>query len=399
MKALIVGGGIAGLAAAIALHQGGHTPIVLERGEKPAQDEGSWLQVASNGIRALHNLGLGAAVSAGGFPTPLLQTFDFTGRLTATLPLGSQEEQLATRSIQRAFLYRILRAETLRRGITIQPGTRVLSVTDEGDKASVLTGSLQHFAADIVIGADGIGSAVRRSFTARNVDANRYTAAKKLPNLINLGGTYTSSKLSDTDGGATGTLQFHFGRDCFVGSVRVDASTIWWFANPRTGAVAGGMRAAAGMRSTDWQAALPSLLGSDALPVSDLLAGSGPLDVSHSRPPRPTLWGRGRVVLIGDAAHAIPPTAGQGASLALEDAVVLGQLARRSTPVAMLAASMKEQRGRRVANIARQGALLDRSKTLGAIGAMVRDGIVLPSAAKRALRNPIAEMYRFNPTD
>ncbi|WNY34223.1 hypothetical protein Q9Q99_01460 [Curtobacterium flaccumfaciens] len=95
--------------------------------------------MASNGVGALRALGLGAAVAKIGVPTPRLQTFDPKGRLTAELPLGLQQEEGATRSLQRADLHRLLRTDTEQRGITIIQGARVLSAVDEGDRASVLT--------------------------------------------------------------------------------------------------------------------------------------------------------------------------------------------------------------------------------------------------------------------
>ena len=126
------------------------------------------------------------------------------------------------------------------------------------------------------------------------------------------------------------------------------------------------------------------------------------MDVWASRTtPRPVRWGCGRVVLVGDAAHAIPPTAGQGASLALEDAVILGSLVASGVPATTLAVHMHERRGQRVRAITRQGELLDTSKTLGRVGSIVRDRFVLPGAAFTARRDrggPAAWMYRFDPS-
>ncbi|WIE83707.1 NAD(P)/FAD-dependent oxidoreductase [Curtobacterium sp. MCPF17_021] len=401
MKALIVGGGIAGLAAAIALHRAGHGSIVLERNAGSADDAGSWLQVASNGVGALHALGLGSAVPTLGVRSSWLQTFDSRGRRTAELPLGPQDEATATRSVKRADLYRLLRTDAERRGVTIITGTRVLSAADEGCQASVLTERHGRFTADIVIGADGIGSAVRRTLGSHGPDASRVTKKDVLAPVVSIGGTYTGSGLPETETGVTGALQFRFGRDCFLGTVRVDTSTVLWFANPRLRAVDGGERAAVSLSGPEWAVVLPRLVGRDALPVSALLAGSGDVDAWTSRTtPRPVLWGQGRIVLIGDAAHAIPPTAGQGASLALEDAVVLGSLAAGGVSATNLAVHLRDRRDRRVAAITRQGVRLDESKTLGPVGSLLRDRIILPGAAFKARMDHADAggwMYRFTP--
>ncbi|MCU0114656.1 FAD-dependent oxidoreductase [Curtobacterium poinsettiae] len=402
MHAIVVGGGVAGLATAIALHRAGHVPIVLERSTGAADDAGSWLQVASNGVGALRALGLGAAVSKIGVPTPRLQTFDPKGRLTAELPLGLQQEEGATRSLQRADLHRLLRTDTEQRGITIIQGARVLSAVDEGDRASVLTETLERFTADIVVGADGIGSAVRRTFGSHGPEHGGATPTDVLAPVVNVGGSSSGTGLTESETGPAGTLQFRFGRDCFVCTLRVDASTVMWFANPRLSAVDGGASAAVGMTGAEWVAMLPRLVGRDVLPTPALLAGSADVDVWASRTtPRPVRWGCGRVVLVGDAAHAIPPTAGQGASLALEDAVILGSLVASGVPATTLAVHMHERRGQRVRAITRQGELLDTSKTLGRVGSIVRDRFVLPGAAFTARRDrggPAAWMYRFDPS-
>lgn len=402
MQAVIVGGGIAGFATAVALHRAGADPTVLERTAGFADDVGSWLQVASNGVAALRELGLGAAVSAIGVPTPRLQTFDPRGRLTADLPLGLQDDGATTRSLDRADLYRLLRTEVQRRGITIVTGARVLSAVDEGNRASVLTETSERFTADVVIGADGVGSAVRRTFGGHGPGPDAATSREVLAPVVSIGGTYSGSGLTDAEAGTTGTLQFRFGRDCFVSTMRVDASTVMWFANPRLSTVAGGVDVAVGMSGPEWVAELPRLVGRDVLPLAALSAGSRSVDVWASRTtPRPVRWGRGRVVLIGDAAHAIPPTAGQGASLALEDAVVLGSLVAGGAPATTLAIRMQELRSRRVDAVTRQGEMLDRSKTLGVVGSALRDRLVLPGAALTARRRrvgPAAWMYRFDPS-
>lgn len=393
MRIRIIGGGIAGLATAIALHRGGLTATVSERHVGNADDVGSWLQVASNGVAALQAIGLGPVVEAVGIPTARLRTVAPDGRVTGEMPLGQQPGRgPATRSVRRAHLYRMLRVEAERLGIPVEHGVAVVGVEEDGDVVRVVTEAGEHHEADLVIGADGVRSAVRRP-------SGTDDDAASVPELVNLGGSAATDRLPADAVPPMGTLQFRFGRDCFVGAVQGDDGATWWFANPRLDAVPGGAEAAAALSSAEWAAVLTRLAAPDRLPVAALLAASGPVDVwADVATTRAVDWGHGRVVLVGDAAHAIPPSSGQGASLALEDAVVLADLLTTGADPAGLVARFAAERGPRVEAVSRQGAQLDRSKVLGPVGAAVRDRLVLPLAALQSRRtgtSPASWMYDF----
>lgn len=395
MRIHVIGAGIAGLATAIALHREGIAATVSERHPGTADDVGSWLQVASNGVAALHAIGLGPVVEAVGIPTARLRTVAPDGRVSGEMPLGQQPGRgLATRSVRRAHLYRLLRTEAERLGITVEHGVQVVGVEERGDVVGVVTASGERREADLVIGADGVRSAVRRQRGAGD-------EAVPLPDLVNIGGSAATDRLPADAVPPMGTLQFRFGRDCFVGSVQGDDGATWWFANPRLDAVPGGAVAAAALTNDTWTTVLTRLAAPDGLPVAALLAASGPVDVwADVATTREVDWGHGRVVLVGDAAHAIPPSSGQGASLALEDAVVLAGLLAADPDPAGLVTRFATARGSRVAAVSRQGAQLDRSKVLGPVGAAVRDRVVLPLAALQARRTgttPASWMYDFPP--
>ena len=88
--AIVVGGGIAGTVAALALHRAGFTPVVHEAGSAGADERGAFLTVAVNGLAALRHLDLDpAAVLAAGCPTPRLLLGNGAGRRLADLPLGA----------------------------------------------------------------------------------------------------------------------------------------------------------------------------------------------------------------------------------------------------------------------------------------------------------------------
>src|SRR5690349_21110342 len=111
-KALVIGGGIAGPVAAMALRKAGIEPVIFEAYGRGADGVGAFLSLAGNGVRALGALDLDERVLAGGFDTPRFAISLGGGRPLAELPAGA-----ATRTIRRADLYAALRDEALSRGV------------------------------------------------------------------------------------------------------------------------------------------------------------------------------------------------------------------------------------------------------------------------------------------
>lgn len=392
MHVVIAGGGIAGLATAIAVRRAGHAATVLER-RNATEEPGSWLQVASNGMVALDALGLGDAASALGEATPRVLIRAADGRRTADLPLGPQPgEGRVTRSLRRSELHAMLRDEAARVGAQTAHAARVTSVAQDGQGATLATEYGERHAGDLVVGADGVGSAVRAGVAARAPGSPDRAAG-----LVYVGGTARPGALPAVDS-PPGTLQFRFGRDCFVAHVPLEDGTTAWFANPRVPARRRGAAPAAPLAPEDWARLLLRLSSRDGLPLEHLVPASPDLDARL--PPReaPTEWGSGRVVLVGDAAHALSPSSGQGASLALEDAAVLGRILGGGADPADVAAQLARRRQERVAYVIQQGRWLDGIKLLGPAGAALRDRVIMPLAGRRSARGGAgagAELYDF----
>ena len=129
---------------------------------------------------------------------------------------------------------------------------------------------------------------------------------------------------------------------------------------------------------------LLELFAGDAGPARELIEASGepmPLSPIHSLPHLPH-WHRGRMLVVGDAAHAPSPSSGQGASLAIEDAVVLGELpARPARRRERRSPASRPLRRPRVEQIIRWAARMNSSKAAGPVGRVVRDA-VLPVALR-----------------
>lgn len=364
MRALIVGGGIAGTATAMALHRTGADPVVFEAHPSSDADRGSYFTVTANGLAALESVGARHLAEAAGFTTRRNVLWNGDGRRLATLPLDSTIPGSPTaRTLKRSGLVRVLQDESLRRGIPIEFERRLV-----GAEADAAGGVVARFAdgsearGDVLIGADGVHSVLRRIIDPAS-PAPRYVG------LTNFGGVTRGA------GGRTEGEAWHlvFGRRAFFGYHATPGGDVVWFAN-----VPGPMitRAERGRTSeAAWRELLVDLFAGDRGPATDLIrAGTLELaaDSTHDLP-RVPVWHRGSLVIIGDAAHAPAPTAGQGASMAIEDGVVLARQLDAQPSVAAALAAFEHERRERVERIVAWGARGSSAKTPGPFGRVARD--------------------------
>ncbi|WP_454084756.1 FAD-dependent monooxygenase [Georgenia sp. Marseille-Q6866] len=310
---VVVGGGIGGLAAAIALGQAGWDVTVLERSAEGGEI-GAGLTIMANGQRALRELGLADAVRAAAAPQGGGGLRDPSGRWLARVDGAALERELGPSvvGIHREQLHRVLR-DALPAGALVT-GAEVLDVT-AGPPATVsfVRGGERHtLTADVVVGADGIRSAVRRTLwpdhpgpAHTGVTAWRSVTADRWP--LDLVGPVT------------------WGPGTEFGTVPLVDGRVYWFA-----AVAG---APVGHRFADEVGHLRRRFAGWHAPIPELLAAAEPgavlrHDLQHLAVPLPS-YVTGAAALLGDAAHAMTPNLGQGAAQALEDAVVLGRAVAR----------------------------------------------------------------------
>ncbi|MGW4566811.1 FAD-dependent oxidoreductase [Streptomyces sp. NPDC004561] len=175
-RVLVIGGGIAGTAAALGLHRAGCDVRVFEAHPDTAEDLGAFLTLASNGMRALAQLDAGEAVTAVGFPLTSLRLLDGQGAELAHAPLGDVAQPgLRYRCLHRGELNAALQGEAARRGIRLRHGVRLESLTHGPDGVTARFSDRSTATADLLVGADGLNSTVRRLITpgARPVYAGR----------------------------------------------------------------------------------------------------------------------------------------------------------------------------------------------------------------------------------
>jgi 2-polyprenyl-6-methoxyphenol hydroxylase-like FAD-dependent oxidoreductase len=362
--ALVIGGGIAGPAAAMALQKAGIESVVYEAHPTTAEGIGTFLTLATNGVAALRTLGAEKPAIAAGFPTTAMVMWSGTGkRLGAAAVSITLEDGTTGRTLKRADLYRAIHDQAVDRGIRIEQGKRLVSAERDGGGVRARFEDGSAAAGDILIGCDGINSTVRGI-----IDPN--APAPSYAGLLNLGG-YVRGVPVDTE---PGTYHMIFGRRAFFAYALAPDGEVWWFANvPRPVEPARG--SLAGVGTDEWRRRLVELFADDVGPASRLIqATDHELSATpfHTMPHLPT-WRTDRMIVIGDAAHAPSPSSGQGASLSIEDAVLLARCLRDLPSADRAFAAFESARRPRVERIIEQAARINNDKAATGAARFFRD--------------------------
>lgn len=298
-SAIIVGAGIGGLAAAVALRRAGWGVRVVEQAASP-RELGFALALAPNALAALDELGLKREVLSRGVEVKAFEVRRPDGRTVKRVDLRGDAVQSVV--LLRPALHGLLLD-------TVGPDALHLGAAVTGaattPPASVVLADGQRLDADVVIGADGVGSAIRQALHPDE--------APPRPS-----GYQAIRGVSHGAGDRLGTADcaIYLGDGVEIGIARASASAVYWYVS-LVDELAGDGAQATLERCTR---------GLDANAVA-IVRAARPEDVRPDRLfYRAPLegWGRGSVTLLGDAAHPVLPHTAQGAALALEDAVALG---------------------------------------------------------------------------
>jgi FAD-dependent urate hydroxylase len=386
-KALIVGGGVAGPVTAMALRQSGIDSVVYEAYTGGADDAGSFLTFASNGLDALRTIDAHHLVLSEGFPTPRMTIQSGTGKHLGDVPNGGTlPDGTVSQTLKRADLYRALRDEAVRRGARVEYGKRLVDAetTPGGVTARFEDGTEAE--GDLLIGADGIHSRTRLI-----IDPSA-PGARYVP-VLNIGG-YARGVTVQAE---PGTFRMVFGKRAFFGYAVHPSGEVWWFANPpRADEPTGAELAAIG--TEQWREMLIDLFAGDDSPAVEIIHSTpGELSgwATYDLPSVPT-WHTESMIIIGDAAHATAPSSGQGASMAIEDAVVLARCMRDLPNTGQAFAAYERLRRARVERIVAHGAKTSNSKAAGPVARVLRD-LMMPLILKRVARGEsLAWMHDYH---
>jgi 2-polyprenyl-6-methoxyphenol hydroxylase-like FAD-dependent oxidoreductase len=328
---LIVGGGIGGLTLAAALGQRGIQADVVElKNEESVYGVG--IIQPGNALRALRSIGLMEPCLRAGFQVSEYRYYDSDENLLASLkPLCvAGADAPAMNMLPRPALHQILQAAAEAAGARVRLGMtvdRLSQAREMAEQVDVVLSNGERESYDLVVGADGIRSKVRQLVFGKHIEPQftghgvwRYTTRR--PTELNFQSMY-------------------MGVGVKAGLVPLTEDTMYlllvsnepgnpWFEPDRLG--------------PSLYARMAPLKGMLASIRDEVRTAAGIIYVPIEEVILPLPWHRGRVVLIGDAAHASSPHIAQGAAMAIEDAVVLAELAASERPIGEALAEFEQRR-------------------------------------------------------
>ena len=363
---LIVGGGIGGLATALALQRHGIKSLVFERTQQ-YREVGSGLILAGNAVKALGKLGLADALHTIATPLRFTHLRSWRGDVLVDLPMQETMQRFGTSTVAvhraelQAVLVQALSQESLRFGM------QATGFEQDEQGIYVRFASGEHVRGDLLVGADGLHSAIRSQLFGPV--APRYAGYTAWRGV-------TCFPMNQCEAETTFET---WGPGKRFGFIPLSQGRVSWFAvaNAREG------EREEETREKQRVVQLVSSCHEPARAVVEATEASAILRTDiYDRPPS-SRWSRGRVTLVGDAAHPMTPNLGQGACQAIEDAFLLAE-SLNSVPT--LASALQSYEARR---IARANAIVQRSWQQGRIaqwehpfGVRIRD-IVLRIAPSR----------------
>jgi 2-polyprenyl-6-methoxyphenol hydroxylase-like FAD-dependent oxidoreductase len=360
-RLLVVGGGIAGFGLLRALSLRGVSGTLVERLPAPP-GSGLGLNLPGNAVRALAALGLADEVAARGVPIRRREYRNQAGRLLFAVDEAAFWGTVGPSvCLRRGDLLDVLRAATA--AVTPRWNTPVVLAEPAEDGVRVQLGAESATETyDFVVGADGVHSAVRRAVLPGH---------NPRPSLM----TQASWRFVVPNPGVDCWTVWSGDQGTFL-LIPVDREQVYGYASVTRGGAAGD--------DPNWlETTFAGFPEPVTTTVATLLEDPGRLYHAPVEEIRCERWTRGRLALIGDAAHATAPVWAQGAALALEDAIVLAELLTASSDWSRAGAEFERLRRPRVAHVQ---AATDRMSRLAAMPGRLRD-LVAPVLGPRTYRH------------
>jgi 2-polyprenyl-6-methoxyphenol hydroxylase-like FAD-dependent oxidoreductase len=308
-KALIVGGGITGLAAAMVLSRQGITVDLIER-EKRIEALGSGITLIAPALRALSRLGVCEDCLAQGYGVSHFETYDVDGTLVDRFPLpapvGSDLPGLL--GTMRPAMHRVFLDRATKEGTSVRTGMSPVRIEERSHAVAVTFNTGEHGEYDLVVGADGLRSTVRNLVFG--------------PTRPEFQGQGCFRVVLPRPADMTAEVQFRPAVDIAVGFTPTSADLMYMYCN---------FPAEEGYRPSPSH--LVALVrerieefGGLVAKVRDQIEDPGRIHyATFDTILAPDPWFSGRVVLLGDAAHCPTPHLAAGAAMCMEDAIALGE--------------------------------------------------------------------------
>jgi len=339
-RLIVAGGGIGGMAAALALHRAGIDVTVFERA--PVFHEiGAGMSLWPNATRVLQSLGVLEQVMAKGEVVAQFNLLRPNGKLISAISMAGFPTPALC--IHRADLHRALQRPLP--AACLETNHRLQEFTQDSDGITASFSGGFEARADGLIGADGVNSVIRSQIHGASEPSYR-------------GYCIWRGIAPASAGAARGHISETWGSGRRFGILPMGQGRICWYATrngPASQADAPeGRKSEVQSLFQDWHDPIPALIA--ATPPGDIIKNNA----SDRRPLK--RWGEGRVTMLGDAAHPITPNVGQGACMAIEDAACLAKCLAGSGGVVPAFRSYEGLRQPRTARITRQ------ARRIGAIG-------------------------------
>jgi 2-polyprenyl-6-methoxyphenol hydroxylase-like FAD-dependent oxidoreductase len=367
-RGLIIGCGVAGPVLAMFLERAGIEATIYEGRPAARDDAGAFLGLAPNARDVLQTLGIREQIEALGLPSPRIAFLNHKGK-----QLGINPQPVVT--LKRGKLGQGLREAAESRGIEVVWNKRLMSLEQTADKVTAHFEDGTTAEGDFLVGCDGTLSNVRTAILPDS-PAPEYT------HIIGSGAYTRVPGLDSTNG----TMYMTFCLNSFFGYQVADDGEVWWFDNyyqkrePAPGEIES-------TPDAELKARLIELHKPDHHPIEEIIASTTMPIIRWSVVEMPPLstWYKGRVVLVGDAAHAMGPHSGQGGSMAMEDAIVLAKCLRDIPDISEAFATyqrIRKERVEYVVDVTRRTG--DRKEPPGWFGRLTRD-LILPIFLKKGV--------------
>jgi 2-polyprenyl-6-methoxyphenol hydroxylase-like FAD-dependent oxidoreductase len=380
--ALIVGAGIGGLSAAIVLRRAGWDVRVLERADSP-RELGFALALAPNALHALREIGVADAVAREGAEVRAFELRRADGVVLKRIRFRSIAAESLSVVTLRPALHGVLLAAVPAASLLL--GHDVRGVMLAADRASVMLADGRTLEAAVLVGADGVGSIVRRHLHPSEAPPARsgYQALRGVSRGA-------AAALDPVD------VAVYLGDGIEAGFARASATDVYWYFSLVDELVGEG----AGVSEL-----LASCTRGMDPRVAAITQAAGPEDMRleplYRRDPIAE-WGSGRATLLGDAAHPVLPHTAQGAALAIEDAVALGLAltGARDVPAGLrLYESVRSSRTRQVVRAGPRIAALTTTRSrmrirLRDLAIRVMPGALLSAVLQLHARDPHARLRK-----